>query len=681
MATPPLLVVVLLFRSKSCLSSLSHVIQSVSNFLDSSVQLPLARASKFGSLALLNRIWDCTLDLEAGSNASWSIRSLLRSERHYKQFQFTNSLVEAVKRRDLVIIRWLFDHFPKFWIVEAVVEEAVATGDMAILRYFQENDINATSSDIPDEELERFRVVCWGGQDMAKAAENFSEAGNRGELLWLQSTEVQDLRDYDAVMRAAVINGDVDLVELVERITEIPSTREFFTAASHGHTELLEWMTERFVVSAGEIIGSLVRAAEKGDLDTVRWLIERDWNDEDLDSSDSDSDDWDGFGGGYGWGGRRRERTRPTHATNVGGEACLAIHAAAVNGHLEVAKYIRTRVDAPLNKEDEKKEDKRLGNNLKALAIRLGENHNAAKVSGDTMLLAAKRGHLDVVQWLVEEFSVDPSIDLFWGDESEKGKMYTAMDLAATNGHLEVLRYLHELGKSFKVTVKRARKRSFDSLYEFFAADDKPKKLPTTTAPKCTTEAIDGAAAHGHLDIVRWLHENRTEGCSTAAMDLASRNGHLEMVQWLHHNRSERCTTEAMDGTASGGHLDVLQWLHEHRNEGCTTKAMDGAASGGHLDIVKWLHDNRSEGCTTGAMDGAAACGALDVVKWLNQNRPEGCTTSAMDEAARKGHIPVIRWLHAPIRRVHSGSNGQCSFSWRVRSGGAATQDYKGEAC
>jgi len=48
-------------------------------------------------------------------------------------------------------------------------------------------------------------------------------------------------------------------------------------------------------------------------------------------------------------------------------------------------------------------------------------------------------------------------------------------------------------------------------------------------------------------------------------MDYASRNGHLEVVKWLHFNRSERCTIYAMDWASENGHLGVVKWLHENR--------------------------------------------------------------------------------------------------------------------
>ena len=46
------------------------------------------------------------------------------------------------------------------------------------------------------------------------------------------------------------------------------------------------------------------------------------------------------------------------------------------------------------------------------------------------------------------------------------------------------------------------------------------------------------------------------------------------------------------------GHLEVVNFLHENRTEGCTERAMNWAAENGHLDVVKFLHENRTEGCT-----------------------------------------------------------------------------------
>ncbi|KAG6590838.1 Pre-mRNA-splicing factor 38B [Phytophthora cinnamomi] len=170
---------------------------------------------------------------------------------------------------------------------------------------------------------------------MAKAA----EPGHSDVVSWLQNTEKQDERDDITTMKTAATNGKIELVVLVQWITEMARPHGFLAAASHGHVELLESMTEQYAIGASTTLGSLVKAAENGLLHVERWLIERDWNDEDLDS-DSDNDDWDEYGV-FGY---------PRGCYNI-------------NGHLEVTEYIRSRNNAPLNNDDEKKEDKRLATN------------------------------------------------------------------------------------------------------------------------------------------------------------------------------------------------------------------------------------------------------------------------------------------------------------------------------
>lgn len=99
---------------------------------------------------------------------------------------------------------------------------------------------------------------------------------------------------------------------------------------------------------------------------------------------------------------------------------------------------------------------------------------------------------------------------------------------------------------------------------------------------------MDEAAKNDHLEIVKWLHENRTEGCTTKAMDGGSS---LEMVQWLHENRSEGCTASAMDNTVKTGAFWAMHYLHTHRSEGCTSAAADYAVKFRQTVAFKWLCD------------------------------------------------------------------------------------------
>ena len=117
-------------------------------------------------------------------------------------------------------------------------------------------------------------------------------------------------------------------------------------------------------------------------------------------------------------------------------------------------------------------------------------------------------------------------------------------------------------------------------------------KFLTSMGYTCTSSAIDWAASNGHLEIVKWLHENHKDikgfTYTPSAMDWASLKGHLETVKFLHEN-GYSCTTAAMDYASENGHLEIVKWLHENRTEGCTPYAMNWTAKNGHLEIVEYL--------------------------------------------------------------------------------------------
>lgn len=159
MIHPPLLIVTLLFRSRPRLEALPHVVESVSIFLDASVELPLSKACKFGSLTLLNRIWDSlnTVDTESDT---WPRRKLLLVHSHYRTRQSRLALVETAKIRSLEITKWLFGKFPNRPVDMFVIEEVAAAGAMNVLRFYYDNDLYNEARN-----GEHCRHVTWGGKD------------------------------------------------------------------------------------------------------------------------------------------------------------------------------------------------------------------------------------------------------------------------------------------------------------------------------------------------------------------------------------------------------------------------------------------------------------------------------------------------------------------------------------
>ncbi|TMW61215.1 hypothetical protein Poli38472_013678 [Pythium oligandrum] len=249
------------------------------------------------------------------------------------------------------------------------------------------------------------------------------------------------------------------------------------------------------------------------------------------------------------------------------------------------------------------------------------------------MRVAATYGRLEMLQWLKE---------LEEGAEWLKDKWL--LDAALKSYKLEIVQWVYGVYDGKKPSV--VRWKALNEIASKGALELLQWALATFEDTQLTTDAMDGAAANGHLMTLEYLHWERSEGCTTLAMDKAAGNGHLAVVEFLHTQRMEGCTVSAMNDAAVNGHLHVVKYLHEHCSEGCTTKAMNGAAANGHFDVVRFLHTSRMEGCTADAMYGAIRNGHMDIVEFLHEQQCFfGDVRIALYNAMRKNHLDVIRFV------------------------------------
>ncbi|GAB9471895.1 hypothetical protein Gpo141_00009091 [Globisporangium polare] len=207
-------------------------------------------------------------------------------------------------------------------------------------------------------------------------------------------------------------------------------------------------------------------------------------------------------------------------------------------------------------------------------------------------------GHPDIVKWLVENH---PTTHL-----------PTAIEAAMMNDHLQVAKWLR--GKAGMVFS------AFDM--ERIAARGDMEMLTWLDEQQATVEwatrVFDAAVSNGHVAVLEYLHtKHHVTGTYNAHMR-AAKKGHLEVLQCLHErvkDDGDGCSARAMDGAAANDHLEVIRFLHENRSEGCTSDAMDGAAGGGHLEVVEFVHEHLEEGCSIRAMELAVVQRSLEIVK------------------------------------------------------------------
>ncbi|KAK1946569.1 hypothetical protein P3T76_002121 [Phytophthora citrophthora] len=143
---PAPLVVETLALSDEAISNLSQVMILVSSYLDHSVNIPLHQACATSSLDLFERIWYQS-HLPRGEDWGWCPAASLQTNRHYKRWQFSQSLIQAIRRRDLALVDWIFGHFTRCVSDVEVVEEAASTGQLEILKFLLEKDSGHTQEE------------------------------------------------------------------------------------------------------------------------------------------------------------------------------------------------------------------------------------------------------------------------------------------------------------------------------------------------------------------------------------------------------------------------------------------------------------------------------------------------------------------------------------------------------
>jgi hypothetical protein len=241
---------------------------------------------------------------------------------------------------------------------------------------------------------------------------------------------------------------------------------------------------------------------------------------------------------------------------------------------------------------------------------------------------AAACGSLEALQWLNEHTSAECSA--------------SAITDAAANGHTDVVRWLLN--------------------YRPDCLDLSPVMLFYRPSP--LKKAMELAAINGHVEILKMLSQITDERCPGEAMDRAAANGHLQVVEFLHTHKHEKWSTAAADGAAANGHLDVLRWLLKMRSGGFTDDAAYGAVVHGHLDVLEFfeaeyfLSGNESLAAQVGklqrglgkAVPRAIIQGSVRILTLLHRLVPDAFPWFAMTQAVSAGYLDVVEFLYGTSR-------------------------------
>ncbi|OQR80501.1 hypothetical protein ACHHYP_17501 [Achlya hypogyna] len=197
-----------------------------------------------------------------------------------------------------------------------------------------------------------------------------------------------------------------------------------------------------------------------------------------------------------------------------------------------------------------------------------------------------------------------------------------AIELAFRRGHLDVVRYLMDLRTDMpQLNVRFLIRRR-----------------------KWSQELPEAVAAFGNIELLLLLHTFTTDGWGQRALQTALQRGDSISAEFLYDNHLDTHYDGMLDDAAATGLLSFVQRVHAN-GWSCTTRAMDDAAAAGHLDVVRYLHKHRSEGCTDTALIRAVRSGHADVVRFLCDHRPEVDPTAALEYAVGRSTLATIQVL------------------------------------
>ena len=166
------------------------------------------------------------------------------------------------------------------------------------------------------------------------------------------------------------------------------------------------------------------------------------------------------------------------------------------------------------------------------------------------------------------------------------------------------------------------------------------------------------AARYGHLDVLKSF-ESKGLVLNSETLNSAACGGHLEVVKYLAEDRFTFTWSKHIlcAIAAQGGHQKTIQWLWEKGECPLNEITCDYAARGGQLELLMWL---KAQGCPwhakpvgvhgeddyiPGICSFAATGDKVEVMAWLVTQNCAWDESLIMAQCCQVGHLNMVRYL------------------------------------
>ena len=186
----------------------------------------------------------------------------------------------------------------------------------------------------------------------------------------------------------------------------------------------------------------------------------------------------------------------------------------------------------------------------------------------------------------VREMSSISTLEVAWEHKSlwiYWNERYFCQKVARTN-KLELLKWAREEKKCRwdEKTINRAAEQGNLEMVKYCVANKCP----------IGTYACAYAASEGHLEVLKYLREEAKARWDSETANGAAAKGHLHILKYLVERKYDKYDAYACERAAEKGHLDCLKYLHETAKWPWDSWAVRYAHVNKHSDCVQYLLDN-----------------------------------------------------------------------------------------
>jgi hypothetical protein len=146
------------------------------------------------------------------------------------------------------------------------------------------------------------------------------------------------------------------------------------------------------------------------------------------------------------------------------------------------------------------------------------------------------------------------------------------------------------------------------------------------------------------LELLKWIREEKECDWSLCTIETAAKQGNLEMVKYCIANQ---CPLDfrACACAAYNGHLECLKYLHEEVKAPWDSTTATCAAASGHLHILEYLVERKYDEFSGWACWNAAKSGHFDCLKYLHETAKAPWDSYAVQYAHEKNHPECLQYL------------------------------------